>query len=64
MRSIQRTADALAAAIENMCINHGCTYILMPQKLLDGSDIIPILQQMGSKGMPESMTTDRLVNVR
>ena len=49
MRSVQRTADALAAAIEDMRINHCGAHIFVPQKLLDRSDIIPALRKMRGK---------------
>jgi len=43
-----------------MGINHGGHNIFVTQKLLDGADIIPVLQQVGGETMPESMTACRL----
>ena len=34
--------------------------IFVPQKLLDRADIVPVLQQVRGKTMPEGMTARRL----
>ena len=38
-----------------MGINHRCAHILVPQQLLDRSNIITILKQMSSEAVPECM---------
>ncbi len=38
-----------------MSVNHGRAYILVPQKLLHGSDIIVILQQVSGERVPEGV---------
>jgi hypothetical protein len=43
-----RTANALTAAIQNVRVNHGLTNIAVPQKFLNGSNVIAIREQMGS----------------
>jgi len=48
-------------SVENMGINHGSPYILMTQQLLDRANIVPILQKMRGKRMPESMAGGILV---
>lgn len=50
-----RTANALTAAIQNVRVNHGRTNVTVPQKFLNGSNVIAIREQMGSKRMPECM---------
>ncbi len=50
-----RTANALTAAIQNVRVNHGRTNVAVPQKFLNGSNVIAIRQQMVSKRMPECM---------
>jgi hypothetical protein len=50
-----RTANALTAAIQNVRVNHGRTNVAVPQKFLNGSNVIAIREQMGSKRMPECM---------
>ena len=39
-----------------MRVNHRCLDVLMPQQLLHRSDVIPVLQKVGGKGMPKRMT--------
>lgn len=53
---------ALTAFIENVGVNHRCTDIRMPEKLLDGSDIVAILEQVCSKRMTKGMTPDTFYN--
>jgi hypothetical protein len=45
---VSRTANALTAAIQNVRVNHGRTNIAVPQKFLNGSNVIAIREQMGS----------------
>jgi hypothetical protein len=40
-----------------MGVDHGRSYLFMAQKLLYGSDIVSILQQMGGEGMAKCVTT-------
>ena len=35
-------------------------YILVAQQFLDGADIVTVIEQVGSEGMAERMTADRL----
>ena len=40
-----------------MRINHCCYNVFMPKEFLDGTNIVPGLQQMGRKGVSEGMGT-------
>jgi hypothetical protein len=45
--AIDWAGHAFAAPVQHMRINHGGSYILMTEQLLNGSNVISILQQMG-----------------
>ena len=38
-----------------MCVDHGRLHIAMAEEFLNGSDVVPVFQQVGGKGMPERM---------
>ena len=48
-----RLFDRLAP--DGVGVNHGCPYIAVPQKLLNGTNISAPLEQMGGKAVSESM---------
>ena len=50
---IEGTSDAEARLVEDVRIDHGSGHVLMPEQLLDGSDIIARLQQVRGKRVPE-----------
>jgi len=45
----------LASAIQSMCINHRRSDVLVAEQLLNGSDVINVLEQMGGKIVAESV---------
>ena len=48
--------------IQNMGINHGCSYIFMPKQLLHCTNVISVLKQFRREAMPESMAADNFVD--
>ncbi len=52
---ICRAYYSLTSSFQNMCVNHSCVDVLMPQQLLHSSNVIAIFQQMCCKGMSERM---------
>ena len=48
---INRTANTRRTAVENVGIDHRCLDVAMTQKLLDRSDVVPTLKQMGGEGI-------------
>ena len=56
-KPVGRAVNAAPTTIQNVGINHGRAHILVPQKLLHGSDIIAVLQQTGSKRMAKCVRT-------
>lgn len=53
--TVQRTPDSLRSPIQHMGVDHGCSYVLMAQQLLDRANVIAIFEQMSRKGMPEGV---------
>ena len=56
---VDRATNVEARAVANVGINHRGGEIFVPEEFLDGPDIITILQKMGSKTVPKSMTARR-----
>ena len=46
---IQRADHRVAATVQDVGIDLGRRNVLVPQKLLNGSDVLPSLKQMGRK---------------
>ena len=61
-RSIERAANGHGTAIEDVGVDHGGLDVFMAEQFLDCSNIVPILQQMGGKAVPEGVGADALVN--
>jgi hypothetical protein len=55
---IERAAYAQTAAVEHVGVDHRGFDIAMAEKLLDGADVVAILQQMGGEAVAESVTGD------
>ena len=52
--------DAGRAPVENMGIDHRRAHVLVAKKLLDGADVVALLQQVGGKRVTEGMARRRL----
>ena len=52
---VQGGFDRQAAALQDMGVDHGGADIFVTKQFLHGTDIIPILEQVGGKGVPEGM---------
>ena len=58
--SIQRAAHGLAAALKDVRVDHGGLDVFVAQPLLDGADIVVILQQVRGEAMPEGVARHAL----
>ncbi len=56
---IDRAANAETGAVADVGVNHRGRDILVPEEFLNGSNIIAILQEMGSKTVPKRVATRR-----
>ena len=52
---VEGTADAVAAAFQDMGVDHGGLNVFMSQQFLHSTDIVAIFQQMGGKAVTQSM---------
>ena len=43
-----------------MCVDHGGTHVGVPQQLLHRPDVVPVLEEMRRKRMPQGVTTGPL----
>jgi hypothetical protein len=59
---IERTADTLTTAIENVGVTHCRANILMSQQFLHRADTITIFEQMCGKAVAKRMTTSMFGN--
>jgi len=48
---IERAPDSQAAAVEDVCVDHGGLDILVTEEVLDRSDIVAILEQVGGEAV-------------
>src|SRR5690606_22704049 len=62
--AIQRAADAVAAAVEDVGIDLRGGDILVAQQLLDGANVVALLQQVGGEGMAQGVAGRRLGDPR
>jgi hypothetical protein len=60
---VERTDDALAA-IQDMCVDHRCFDMLVPEQLLDRSNVLAAFKQTRRKCMAKRVDADRLGDLR
>src|SRR5204863_9190772 len=66
---VERTAHAAGTFREDVGVDLGGRRIRVKEQLLDGADVVAVLEQMGGKGVPQRMTAgglgeSRLTTVR
>lgn len=54
-RPVGRAEDAAAAAVEDVGVDHRRADVAMAEELLDGADVVPILQEMCGEGVAEGV---------
>ena len=54
--AVEGAADALAAAVEDVSVDHGCAHVAVAQEFLDGPDVAVVLQQVRGKRMTQGVT--------
>jgi len=50
----------MSPSVQDVGVNHCCLNVLMPKQFLDRADVIPALQQMSGKAVPEGVTANPL----
>jgi hypothetical protein len=51
--AVKRTADAVAAAVQDMGVCNRGAHVLVAEQLLDGSDVVAGLEQVSPKRVPQ-----------
>src|SRR5262245_58201655 len=57
--SVDRTQDAERSSVEDVGVNHRGCHILVAKKLLNGADVLTVLEQMRCERMTERVRTGR-----
>ena len=60
LREIQGTSNAPSSAVEDVGVDHCRADVPVAEKLLNGPDIVPFFEEMGSERMPERVAGDSL----
>lgn len=53
---VHKAPNTLRSLVQHVGVHHGCLHILVSQEFLQFSNIVPILQEVGRKGMTERVT--------
>src|SRR5690606_24867719 len=59
---VERTDHAAAAAVEHVGVDRRGGDVLVPEQLLDGADVVAVLEQVGGEGVAQRVRRDRLVD--
>ena len=51
----------MSATVQDMGVDHGCTYIRMPKQILHGAYVVARPQQIGCETMPQGVRRHFLV---
>lgn len=60
LREVQGTPNAPASAVEDVGVDHRRADVPVAEKFLDGPDVVPFFEEMGSERMPERVAGDPL----
>lgn len=60
---IKRTANATAASIEDVGVDHRSFYAAVAEQFLHRANVRTVLQQMYREAVPQCMCRDMLVNI-
>ena len=56
---IRRAAHSAPPTVEDVGVDHRGPQVPVAQELLDGADVVTVLQEMGGEGVPEGVATRR-----
>src|SRR5438093_4554572 len=62
--SVGRASDASRPQVEDMRVDHRGTDVAVTEELLDGPDVVVILEQVGREGVSESVARGELGKAR
>ena len=58
---IEGAFDGFCTALEDVGVDHGGFHVLVTKQFLDGTDVVAVLQKLGSEGMPEGVGGDKFI---
>ena len=61
---VRGASDRPRAPVEDMRIDHGGADVVLAQEFLDRPDVVAIVQQVGGKGVTESVAAHALGDAR
>lgn len=64
LESVEGTADAQSAAVEDIGIDHCGPHVLMAEQFLDTSYVVSVLQEMGGETVSQRVATCRFSDSR
>ena len=59
LKSVEGTADAQSASVEDVGIDHRGPHVSMTEQFLDGSDVVSVPQEMRGKAVSQRVATCR-----
>ena len=63
-QSVKRTLDPSPTSVQHMGIDHRRFDVIVSKQLLNSPDIVPLFEQMGGKGMTQSVAASRFEDTR
>ena len=60
MQRIKRRSDAGRTAIQHMRVDHCRIHVAMAEQFLNRADVLPALEQVRGKRMPQCVSAERL----
>lgn len=60
LRKVQGTPNVPASAVEDVGVDHRRANVPVAEKFLDGPDVVPFFEEMGSERMPERVAGNSL----
>src|SRR5258708_1505109 len=61
-KEIRRTRYVRETVLHDVGVHHGRLHVLVPEQLLNGTDVVPCFQQVRGKGVSKGMTAHEFGN--
>ena len=55
---VEGAFDSKSAALEDVSVDHGGSYVFVPQQFLNSTDVVTILEEMGGETVSKGMARD------
>ena len=61
---VERALHASAAASQDVSVDHRSANVFMPEKILNGPNVVPVFKQVCRKAVTEGVAGDALLYLR